>query len=905
MKTVITTSPFLNNCYAHLPNPHAKQFPHAKIPAATVVTKTTAVIAQGSKAAASGTGFSAGIELDIDAIEKQLKAYEERSVASNLSANNINIKSGNKTSIQGSNLNANDGISIEAKTTEIVASKDTSNSDTDTQHQNINLSFGTSGTSASVSADSSKSSANQTNYTNATLQANNIKINTTETTTIIGANLNADESLSLNTKNLEVASVQNSSKSKSNSQGMSAGFGASGLSSAGANMSNANSNSKQTLLTSLTSNKVDITVEDETKLRGATIAAVDSQGNDNGQLSLSTTTLIASSLNNTNSSKSTSVGGNLGFAENVQKDDQDNVILDKDGKPVTQTGISSVGIDFANDTANSKTKTLATLGNGNIQIADKENSDTKMLNSDIANNEVDIYNISSHKGLKGELDTRLLTEDGRNQIKDDAITSSAITNAIEQIATSDRAGVLDFFTETEKNVKVYEGMKKELTNNPELAQQLSDPNLTPQDKQAMLQNIANTVAISLGYNTNEMNLVSTDEKGANGTEVKGHFGENKETYVNDRTNSSTADLIATTGHETQHSMDNQAGTLKLNDTDQNNYADNFGGDVSFYTSNALDQTYDKSLASTNSHNSGQITTTPSVFNDNTFAVNNPEFAGLDKSKGDDSIYLYGGKVVATDGVNDHKVIDLTFGESFQFRNKDKYANLKDGVQVIEPEDTSKYINVYNLENQNDFEALRQGTDMNYNNINDGTKIVMVTGMNNGATAAKNIQGMIGKDFNNVGLINNQTDEIFGVVGDAAEWMPNSPTTKDVLNAEMLQRVSPNTLVVSHSAGNEDIYKANEVNALVGVQTPYNLISAGSPKSKTALEESASKVGATVITQINNPHDPVANGYLNNGANYEIDKNPITDLFGNHSFDNYYNNGVKEELMELIKVQNHE
>ena len=266
MKTVITTSPFLNNCYAHLPNPHAKQFPHAKIPAATVVTKTTAVIAQGSKAAASGTGFSAGIELDIDAIEKQLKAYEERSVASNLSANNINIKSGNKTSIQGSNLNANDGISIEAKTTEIVASKDTSNSDTDTQHQNINLSFGTSGTSASVSADSSKSSANQTNYTNATLQANNIKINTTETTTIIGANLNADESLSLKTKNLEVASVQNSSKSKSNSQGISAGFGASGITSAGANMSNANSNSKQTLLTSLTGNKVDITVEDETKL---------------------------------------------------------------------------------------------------------------------------------------------------------------------------------------------------------------------------------------------------------------------------------------------------------------------------------------------------------------------------------------------------------------------------------------------------------------------------------------------------------------------------------------------------------------------------------------------------------------------------------------------------------------
>ena len=42
-----------------------------------------------------------------------------------------------------------------------------------------------------------------------------------------------------------------------------------------------------------------------------------------------------------------------------------------------------------------------------------------MLNRDITNNRVDIYNISSHKGLKGELDTRLLTSDGRAEIKKD------------------------------------------------------------------------------------------------------------------------------------------------------------------------------------------------------------------------------------------------------------------------------------------------------------------------------------------------------------------------------------------------------------------------------------------------------------------------------------------------------
>ena len=58
---------------------------------------------------------------------------------------------------------------------------------------------------------------------------------------------------------------------------------------------------------------------------------------------------------------------------------------------------------------NEKTKTLATIGTGNINITNTDDSELKMLNRDIQDNEVDIYNIQSHKGLKVELDTRLLT----------------------------------------------------------------------------------------------------------------------------------------------------------------------------------------------------------------------------------------------------------------------------------------------------------------------------------------------------------------------------------------------------------------------------------------------------------------------------------------------------------------
>ncbi|MCW8896235.1 MAG: adhesin, partial [Sulfurimonas sp.] len=51
------------------------------------------------------------------------------------------------------------------------------------------------------------------------------------------------------------------------------------------------------------------------------------------------------------------------------------------------------------------------------QVTDKENSDTAMLNRDITDNKVDIYDIQSHKGLSVELDTRLLSKKGQDEIK--------------------------------------------------------------------------------------------------------------------------------------------------------------------------------------------------------------------------------------------------------------------------------------------------------------------------------------------------------------------------------------------------------------------------------------------------------------------------------------------------------
>ena len=58
-----------------------------------------------------------------------------------------------------------------------------------------------------------------------------------------------------------------------------------------------------------------------------------------------------------------------------------------------------------------------------------------MLNTDIENTEVSIYDIESHQGLSGELDTRLLSDTGRAEISSnlDVIkaTSEEITNQVQ------------------------------------------------------------------------------------------------------------------------------------------------------------------------------------------------------------------------------------------------------------------------------------------------------------------------------------------------------------------------------------------------------------------------------------------------------------------------------------------
>ena len=110
---------------------------------------------------------------------------------------------------------------------------------------------------------------------------------------------------------------------------MGMGTGSSGINSAGFHQAKADKNSKTVLLTSMTAKQVNITTQEHTQLTGSLIAATDTgdkDGNDNGQLNLTTNSLSASSLNTTINNKSSSMGFNLALSNSktVQKDKNGN-----------------------------------------------------------------------------------------------------------------------------------------------------------------------------------------------------------------------------------------------------------------------------------------------------------------------------------------------------------------------------------------------------------------------------------------------------------------------------------------------------------------------------------------------------------------------------------------------------
>ncbi|MDP2078939.1 MAG: hemagglutinin repeat-containing protein [Sulfuricurvum sp.] len=436
----------------------------AAIAAATVnlASKSVAIAQQVTAAGASTAtaGFSAGLSLDMKGSKTSTDTTATKSNASNLNGKNINIATEStkdtSTTIRGSNVQATDTLNITTHDLNILASTDTATSNSDSKDISGSVSMtvygAATGPQVSLGYGQNSARSSSTTHTNSTLTGNIVNLNATNDATFKGATVRADDTLNINVvNNLTVASVQDTSSSTNHGFNISGGFGfgsdpvntsnntdkavrkveqgklnqivgartgdgtvASVNSEVG--FSNGRSFDTQTVLTSLTGDTVNITTGANTKLSGALIAATDAQGNDTGNLNLATKTLTTENLTDThyNSQSGFSVGANIGLTPSVKEPKPDT----KNPKDKTTTTINSPRLSFNTSREVSVGKTLATLGSGNLNITDTaSSSDTTHLNRDVIKVDKALYSSAIGTNIDATLDTRLLTVDGRGQIK--------------------------------------------------------------------------------------------------------------------------------------------------------------------------------------------------------------------------------------------------------------------------------------------------------------------------------------------------------------------------------------------------------------------------------------------------------------------------------------------------------
>ena len=307
-----------------------------------------------------------------------------------------------------------------------------------------------------------------TNNNSKLISNKDININTANDTTIKGANLRADGTLNLKVgNNLSLESLRDKYTSNQKDFSISAGVGFSGntiaksngiattglfdknhftdintidKSSTNANFSRSRSNTitKQTILSSITANELNVEVGKNTHLKGSLLASGNYDENnkfiDNHNLNLKTNTLSYENLSNTSYAKGTnfSIGANylVGKKEvaNFTQDDyrpqnmQNTLDIAKNEKANSRNNpnISNISLGTSNSVILSKT--LATIGNGNLQIANLDKSDDlERLNRNVKNIQKDIVNSQTGTFTNADIDIRLFSQNGREAIKHDLL----------------------------------------------------------------------------------------------------------------------------------------------------------------------------------------------------------------------------------------------------------------------------------------------------------------------------------------------------------------------------------------------------------------------------------------------------------------------------------------------------
>jgi len=388
-------------------------------------------------------GFYADLQLTRTGDKTNMTSNASQEVASSLlSQNNININSGSSlistasndvgnTNIKGNIQSTDSDINITSfNDTNIEALKSDSSSSSKsegfTQTVTLGASYGKSVTdeliyalSAQISKRSGSSDSSNTTYTNTNIAANNgaININSTNNdTNIIGANLAANSVVINSGNDLNVASLQNTSKSKSKSKSVGAGGGSNSVSlSYNSNRSSFERNWVDDQTSIIAQNSLTINTTNNTDVKGAVIAS----NEDN--LLINTGTLTFSNIIDTEKQESSGFGisTNISLGVTSQNPDAKNPNQDKSYYPNGSTTLS-----LQNEGYEKEQITRATIGSGTINITDTANQtqDIADLNRDTEKaQEITKDTITGALNVSATVDNRLIAAAFGNQAAQDSL----------------------------------------------------------------------------------------------------------------------------------------------------------------------------------------------------------------------------------------------------------------------------------------------------------------------------------------------------------------------------------------------------------------------------------------------------------------------------------------------------
>ena len=641
-----------------------------------VASKTTALISQiAAASASSGTyGFSVGVAANISGTQTNTKNKQTISSPSNLNALNIRLTTNkdkeSSTNITGSNLLANNNIDINTKDLNINSSQDRFESDENSKSLSGSAKFtmyGGGGGSLGLDHSQSNSYSESIINNNSKLISNkDININTTNDTTIKGANLRADGTLNLKVgNNLSLESLRDKYTSNQKDFSISAGVGFSGntiaksngitttglfdknhfvdintidKSSTNANFSRSRSNTitKQTILSSITANSLNVEVGKNTHLKGSLLAAgeydKDNTFIDNHNLNLKTNTLSYENLSNTSYAKGTnfSIGANYILEDKNNKDSKSN-----NNQEDKFTGLKSIDLSNHRNLSYSLSKNLATLGSGNIEIADKDNSDDlTRLNRDTTKLTKDLVNTSISSNVDGSMDLRVLTKSGQKDIKDEFNTATAITKALNAIIET---GEFNFNSEVKENYNTYQ-INKALGN--ELVNILQNDNLSINEKENFLAEFTKDLAKSNGYDLGDIQVKfinDTNAIGANNEKFRGNYNSKVNVITLNLANiSNLEDFTDTLGHEITHAIAASNNKFIPQDAKQDTYANFKGSILTDYLKKALGtQGNDIDLLKSNVNLDYENTDIKNILSNN-----QATFSLQDMSQSDNNKYLH-------------------------------------------------------------------------------------------------------------------------------------------------------------------------------------------------------------------------------------------------------------------------